>query len=127
MIEDRIDIAAPVRCDAGRLQQLASNLLANALVHGTQDRPIEFVAETCSASLTIAVANSGTPIATSDIAKVFKPFWRHSTTARREGLGLGQHICDQIVRAHGGALEVAVDPDGRTRFIATLPLAGPGS
>jgi len=77
VIEGRIDIAAPVQCDAGRLQQLASNLLANALVHGAQDRPIEFVAETRSASLTIAVAISGTPIATSDIAKVFMPFWRH--------------------------------------------------
>jgi len=46
VIESRIDIAAPVRCNAGRLQQLASNMLANALVHSTQDRPIEFVAET---------------------------------------------------------------------------------
>ncbi len=124
VIESRIDVAQPVRCDAGRLQQLASNLVANALVHGAKDEPILFVAEVRGESLAIEVVNVGTPIAASDIARIFRPFQRQSTTSKREGLGLGLYICEQIATAHGGTLVTGVDDDGRTRFTATIPLDG---
>ena len=54
--------------------------------------------------------------------KIFEPFWRNSTSASRQGLGLGLHICSQIVRAHNGKLSVSSSLSGGTTFTARLPL-----
>jgi signal transduction histidine kinase len=57
---------------------------------------------------------------------MFEPFWRHSGSDNRQGLGLGLYICSQIVRAHGGQLSVSSSREGGTTFNARLPLrAGP--
>ncbi len=123
-IESSIAIAQPVRGDRSRLQQLASNLLANALEHGAQDAPVELDAGISGDTLVIEVRNAGEPIPPASQDKIFSPFWRHSLSTRREGLGLGLHICDQIVKAHGGTLGVSSSRDGGTRFTARLPIAG---
>lgn len=122
-IESRIEIGRPVLGDRGRLQQLASNLLANAVTHGAPDQPIEFSAQIVGESLSIEVGNQGEAIPEAHIGNVFRPYWRRSTPVRREGLGLGLHICEQIVHAHGGKIELASTRHG-TRFTARLPLAG---
>ena len=95
-----ISVDRSVRCDLGRLQQVASNLLANALTHG---RP-------------------HTPIPSESLSKIFEPFWRHSVSGNRNGLGLGLHICSQIVRAHEGQISVTSTAAHGTLFTARLPL-----
>ena len=126
-IESRIQIAASVRCDAGRLQQLASNLIANALTHGTKDEPVVFFAQARGEMLVIEVVNSGAAIPASDMARIFEPFQRQATSSQPEGLGLGLYICEQIVKAHEGTLVVGSDDEDRIRFTATIPLAGPAA
>ncbi|MEP7301838.1 MAG: HAMP domain-containing sensor histidine kinase, partial [Caldimonas sp.] len=122
LIEAAIEVRRPVRCDRSRIQQLVSNLLANALVHGAQDRPVRVRAGIDAEALVIEVWNAGEPIPPASIDRIFAPFWRHSTSARREGLGLGLHISEQIVKAHGGTLTVSSGHDEGTRFSASLPL-----
>jgi signal transduction histidine kinase len=46
-VDSRIDIVRRVFCDRGRLQQLASNLLANAVAHGAPDGRVEFTPRIC--------------------------------------------------------------------------------
>jgi hypothetical protein len=118
-----IDIGRTVRCDPGRIQQLASNLLANAIAHGAADGTIEFDAHVEGDDLLIDVRNDGEPIPAASLGDVFRPFWRQTTTARREGLGLGLHICEQIVKAHHGRIDVTSSRDGGTRFSVRLPIA----
>ncbi len=72
--------------------------------------------------LVLEVWNTGEPIPPESIDKIFEPFWRHSATGDRQGLGLGLHICWQIVRAHGGKLSVTSSKEDGTNFIARLPL-----
>jgi signal transduction histidine kinase len=72
--------------------------------------------------LVLEVWNTGEPIPPESIGKIFEPFWRHSTSANRQGLGLGLHICSQIVRAHGGTLRVTSSKENGTTFVARLPL-----
>ncbi|MEO7026598.1 MAG: GAF domain-containing sensor histidine kinase, partial [Caulobacteraceae bacterium] len=124
VIRSEIAIGRPVTCDRGRLQQLASNLLANAVTHGAQDRPVEFSARIVGDSLDIEVANRGEPIPAAQLGNLFRPFWQSPTQKRREGLGLGLHICDQIARAHGGRIDVTSTSGDGTRFIARLPIDG---
>jgi signal transduction histidine kinase len=117
-----IRVNRSVRCDLGRLQQVASNLLANALTHGLAHSPIKITATADENDLVLDVWNAGEPIARDSIHKIFEPFWRHSVSASRNGLGLGLHICAQIVRAHEGVISVSSSLEHGTQFTARLPL-----
>jgi signal transduction histidine kinase len=117
-----IQVTSPVRCDLGRLQQVASNLLANALTHGLADSPVKISARADADHLVLEVWNTGEPISAQSIDKIFEPFWRHSVSASRNGLGLGLHICSQIVRAHSGRISVTSTREKGTQFTARLPL-----
>jgi signal transduction histidine kinase len=117
-----ISVTRKVRCDIGRVQQVASNLIGNALIHGGLQSPVKVTALADASDLIFEVWNEGEPIPPNSIDNVFEPFWRHSTPGRRQGLGLGLHICSQIVRAHGGRLTVTSTKEAGTRFIARFPL-----
>jgi signal transduction histidine kinase len=107
----------------GRLQQVASNLLGNALTHGQPHLPIKINARNDDHDLILEVWNSGEPIPAESLSKIFEPFWRHSVSASRNGLGLGLHICSQIVRAHHGRISVTSTRERGTQFTARLPLS----
>jgi signal transduction histidine kinase len=117
-----ISVDRSVRCDLGRLQQVASNLLANALTHGRQHAPVKFTAHADDRDLILQVWNAGDPIPSESLSKIFEPFWRHSVSGSRNGLGLGLHICSQIVRAHEGQISVTSTATQGTLFTARLPL-----
>jgi signal transduction histidine kinase len=116
------NVRRSVRCDLGRMQQVASNLIANALTHGAADMPVRVTALTDDEHFVLEVWNGGKPIPPDSLSKIFEPFWRNSTSASRQGLGLGLHICSQIVHAHNGQLEVASSAADGTTFTVRLPL-----
>jgi signal transduction histidine kinase len=117
-----VNVDRAVRCDLGRLQQVASNLLGNAFTHGSPDSPIKITASNDENDLVLEVWNAGDPISTQSLSKIFEPFWRHSVSASRNGLGLGLHICAQIVRAHEGEISVSSTRENGTKFTVRLPL-----
>jgi signal transduction histidine kinase len=121
-IISNIRVHRSVRCDLGRLQQLASNLLTNALTHGRSKAPVEFTAYADQEDLILQVWNAGDPIPKENMEKIFEPFWRPAASTRRNGLGLGLYICSEIVRAHHGRLEVESTAALGTLFTARLPL-----
>ena len=122
-----IVIPVPVFCDQGRLQQLLSNLASNALQHGAQEQPIHVAALVHDGMLSLSVTNQGNPIAAENLAKIFQPYWRPAQAPEtRGGLGLGLHICSQIVAAHGGTLTVTSSAESGSRFTAMIPTGAPG-
>lgn len=121
-IVSRFDVERTVRCDIGRIQQLASNLLANALTHGAPSSPVEFAVRTDDTDLILEVWNQGDPIPPGNLEKIFEPYWRQSSPDSRQGLGLGLFICSQIVKAHGGRMSVTSTLEAGTRFTVRLPL-----
>jgi signal transduction histidine kinase len=121
-----IEVSHPVVVDRGRIQQLLSNLLGNALHHGAADRPAMVDVSIEKNWLVLAVTNYGNPIAPEHIEKIFQPYWR-SPTGDKGGLGLGLHICEQIVAAHKGTLEVNSSVENGTRFVARVPVAQRGA
>jgi signal transduction histidine kinase len=70
----------------------------------------------------IEVADRGIGIPESDKPEVFETFHRSAEVAAYAGTGLGLAICKRIVERHGGAIGVADNPGGGTRFYFTLPL-----
>jgi sigma-B regulation protein RsbU (phosphoserine phosphatase) len=106
--------------DIDRLVQVASNLVGNAVHHGTPDKGVDVrVDGTDAEQVTIAVRNGGM-IPRNLLAHVFEPFQSGEVRDRRSGLGLGLFISKEIVAAHRGTLSVACDDD-LTTFTVTLP------
>lgn len=117
-----VSVAKRVRCDLGRVQQLVSNLVANALTHGSEQGVVRVSAKADADSLNLEVWNDGEPIPPESVDKIFGPFWRRSISPSREGLGLGLHICSEIVKAHGGTIAVTSSREIGTRFTVRIPL-----
>jgi signal transduction histidine kinase len=120
-IDARFALTENVRCDGGRIAQLFSNLLGNALSHGTAAMPVRVWAATRENAFELSVANSGEPIAAEALAKLFQPFYRGASRPSLQGLGLGLFIASEIARAHGGTLTVDSTAQ-ETRFTLKMPL-----
>lgn len=108
--------------DGQRLARVAGNLIGNAVTHGEPDSPVQVALDgTAADTVELSVANAGV-IADTVKARLFDPFHGGGTPAqgRRDGLGLGLYIVDQIVRAHAGRIEVD-SAAGRTVFRVHLP------
>lgn len=118
-IEAAIDLPGRLHGDARRIAQLFSNLLSNALTHGTEDTPVRARARIAGGRLELSVANAGTPIAEEKRARLFQPFFRDSAT--EGGLGLGLYIASEIARAHDGAIDVRSTPE-ETVFTFRMPV-----
>ncbi|MBY5890063.1 PAS domain-containing sensor histidine kinase [Rhizobium leguminosarum] len=120
-IEVSIEFAGPINCDSGRIGQLVSNLLGNALTHGKSDEPVRLSAATVDGRLELWIANSGPPISCDAMTRLFQPYFRGEIGTSQRGLGLGLHIASEIARAHGGTITVSSD-DTETRFTFVMPL-----
>lgn len=113
--------ARPVLGDFGRISQLVSNLLSNAVHHGAPGGPIRVQGAVEAASMVLTFSNVGKPIDQAQMDLLFKPFTRADAGNKSEGLGLGLYICSQITESHGGSLQVRSDALG-TVFTVRLPL-----
>ena len=109
------DLDEPVECDPNRVAQLFSNLLANAITHGAQDKPVYAKAFSKDGIFELSVGNSGNPIPEDHIKKLFEPFTREDVRPSLQGLGLGLYIASEISSAHGGELTATSSQD-ETRF-----------
>jgi signal transduction histidine kinase len=112
--------------DAGYLQQVFLNLINNsmdAMPRGGQLRiALRLPSDGAPEELIVELADNGTGMSRETLAHIFDPMF---TTKRiGTGAGLGLAICDQIVRQHGGAIQVESEPGRGTRFNILLPLDG---
>jgi signal transduction histidine kinase len=114
-----------VLADATRLQQVLTNLLANAARYAPACGRVSVVLEREPGVLVIAVEDEGPGVPPAERAKVFEKFYRTADAQQqsKKGLGLGLAICRDLVVAHGGRIWVEDAPSGGARFAFTLPLA----
>jgi signal transduction histidine kinase len=108
--------------DADRLEQVVSNLLANAVIHGDSAQRIHVELAARGELASISVHNFGTPIDADLMPRLFDPFQRAGRQPGcAEGLGLGLYISERIVSGHGGKIEVHSTKETGTRFEITFP------
>lgn len=108
--------------DADRLGQVLSNLLSNAALYGRPGEPVVVEIIRDDAVVTVKVRNAvhGKPIPPDVLATIFTPF-RRATKRNTGGLGLGLYIVHEIVRSHGGTVDVQ-STERETEFRLVLPL-----
>jgi len=118
--------------DAARIGQVFSNLIGNAVKHGSMEAPIDVVLNGDDDSEIVAtVHNGGDPIPEDELPRIFEPLCRASTSSQPNrndsGLGLGLFIAREIVQGHGGALTVDSSVENGTTFTVHLPRARHGA
>lgn len=110
--------------DAGRLQQVVSNLLSNAVRFTREGGRIEVTVEAVADAVEIRVADTGIGISQAFLPHVFERFRQadSSTTRAHGGLGLGLAIAQRLVELHGGTVRAESDGPGcGATFIVRLP------
>jgi signal transduction histidine kinase len=112
--------------DAARLHQVVSNLMGNALQHGSAQGPVELSVASEGSTVVLSVHNEGAPIPSDLLATIFDPLVRGATLESAErrvpgSVGLGLYIVREIVVAHGGTVEVASTAHEGTTFTVRLP------
>jgi two-component system, LuxR family, sensor kinase FixL len=116
----------PGSFDRSRVEQVITNLLANAAKFG-QGKPITLqVAPDEGGSARVRVTDRGIGISAEDQARVFDRFERAVPSQHFGGLGLGLYIARQIVEAHGGEIRIESAPGTGTTFTVLLPADAEG-
>ncbi len=104
--------------DAGRLDQVIGNLVANALRHTPRDGIVTLQAASHPEDVQITVSDTGEGIAPEQLPHIFDRFWSRSEGG---GSGLGLAIARSLVHAHGGRIEAASQPGEGTTISVYLP------
>jgi signal transduction histidine kinase len=115
-----------VRGDAGRLQQVIWNLLANAIKFTPDGGCVDLVVAPANSHVEIRVVDTGKGISPDFLPHVFERFRQAegTTTRRHGGLGLGLAIVRQLVELHGGTVHAASEGLGHgATFIVRLPMS----
>jgi two-component system OmpR family sensor kinase len=121
------DGAPVVLGDEGRLRQVVTNLVSNALTHTPAGTPVSVSLEVTPSPdgprVLLAVADEGPGMSDADRAKVFERFYRAdpSRTRAAGGSGLGLSIVAALVAAHRGRVGVQSAPGVGSRFLVELP------
>ena len=116
----------PISGDAGRLQQVVGNLLANAIKFTPEGGRIDATLERSGGRARIRVRDTGIGITSEFLPFIFERFRQADSTSTRKqkGLGLGLAIARHIVEMHGGSIEAASAGEGEgSTFTVTLPLS----
>ena len=117
-----------VSVDAGRIEHVFSNLLANALRFTPAGGRVDVTAQpdpTDAALVRFTVADTGSGIPADHLPRVFDRFYRVPGQTGASGAGLGLAIAKDIVEAHGGTVDAGSEPGHGSRFTFSLRRAGP--
>ena len=117
------DDALLVSADLELLKQVFLNLILNAIqAMDVGDRlsisTLKIIDREGCGWAEVHLVDSGCGIATEDLPKIFDPFY----TTRKKGTGLGLTIVHNIIKMHGGSIDISSRPKEGTRCIVTLPL-----
>jgi signal transduction histidine kinase len=112
-----------VRGDAGRLEQVFLNLLANAMEHAPGSKTIDVTIVSSDGWAEVAVRDRGPGVSADGIGTMFDPYTRLGDPQQTPGLGLGLYVAREIITAHQGEIEARSRVGKGTVMTVRLPVA----
>jgi signal transduction histidine kinase len=107
-----------ILADAAEIEQIFSNLLANAIEEMTEGGILSVVLDREDDTVHIFVTDTGKGIPQEDLQRIFDPFF----TTKNTGTGLGLSVVLRIIRTYNGKIEVISEEGKGTTFSVSLPL-----
>ena len=115
------------RHDPGRIEQVLTNLLGNAIKYTKAGSTINISVcrddRSDGACVEIVMIDDGPGIGLEDSERIFEPYVRMAGSESVSGVGLGLAICRRIVEAHGGEIRVTAESGRGSRFAFTIPVS----
>ena len=108
-------------CDRGRIGQILSNLIGNAIKYTKAGDSVSLSVTSVDDRVRFAVSDHGPGIPAEEQARMFEAYKQGSKTKHRGGIGLGLYICQKLVEAHGGRIGVTSAADQGSTFWFELP------
>jgi signal transduction histidine kinase len=127
---ERVRIVVPadqaVPTDRGRVTEVLTNLLDNALKYSSADTQVEVGASTDAKGFRLWVSDRGVGVGESERAAIFERFHQvdQSATRRFGGVGLGLYLSRGLVQELDGRIEVTSTPGEGSTFTVVLPAGG---
>ena len=112
---------APTTGDPGRLQQVTTNLVANAMRYTPAGGSITVLTETAGGEARLQVGDTGPGIGADELPHIFERFYRGAASVGTSGSGIGLAVASELVAAHGGRITVAGAPGIGTTFTVAIP------
>ncbi|HTS52525.1 MAG TPA: HAMP domain-containing sensor histidine kinase, partial [Burkholderiales bacterium] len=109
--------------DRPRMEQVAHNLLANALKFTPAGGSVTVSVASVNGDARLIVEDTGPGLSEDELAHMFERFWRGPAARDSDGSGVGLAVVAELVRAHGGKVEAGNGRGGGARFTVTLPQA----
>jgi two-component system sensor histidine kinase KdpD len=125
---DRVTLDIPedlplIRTDAGLLERVLANLLANALRWSPPDQPPALVARNPGGDVAISVIDHGPGVPAAERDRMFEPFQRLGDQDSTTGIGLGLAVARGFTEAIGGTLSISDTHGGGLTMTVLLPTA----
>lgn len=117
-----VGILPTVNGDRGRLVQVLSNLIANALRFTERGGRVTVRANVAGSEVVVAVQDTGSGIPASNLPLIFERYWTVRGNAPKGGTGLGLAIARSIVEAHGGRIWAESEVGRGSTFRFTVPI-----
>jgi two-component system, OmpR family, sensor histidine kinase BaeS len=114
---------AEVLADPGRLHQVVTNLLTNALKFTPAAGRVTLRTGLPGHGAELEVTDTGVGIPAEELPHIFERFWRGQGAARVSGSGIGLSVAAELARAHSGDLAASSEPGHGTTMTLTLPTA----
>ena len=115
----------PVRFDVGAMEQVVYNLLANAVKYSFKDKAvlIEVRLTAGAGTVVLSVQDHGVGMTPDELRHIMKPYVRgkHAGRQNARGLGLGLALCQHVVQAHGGRIQIQSEPGKGSKFCVVIP------
>jgi len=111
-----------VRADSGRILQVFSNLVGNAVKYSPPGSTVGLGADFAGAEVRLTVSDDGPGMSEGDVARAFERGWQGTLGRERgDGAGLGLAIVHSLVERHGGHVVLTSPPGGGTTVSVCLP------
>lgn len=111
-----------VVADRTRLEQVAANLIDNAVKYTATGGRVDVVVVRTEDAAVLRVRDTGSGIPADELPRIFDRLFRGDTSRTERGLGLGLSLVKAVVEAHGGTVDVVSEPGRGSVFTVTLPM-----
>ena len=112
----------PLMGDKDRIRQVFINIMDNAVKYASEGASIRVEAARVGGTVQIVISDTGIGISEEDLQHIKEKFYRGNKNGSIPGSGIGLALADEVVRLHGGRLEIDSTLGKGTAVTITLPI-----